>query len=102
MRIGVGALCGTYTGTVALVDLDEPSSGSIQASAQGPQGGFETLARLTLAHEEGGTALAYEEGGTALAYEADVAVSGPVAGVGQRMLAAVAWLAFLLGRSTRA
>jgi carbon monoxide dehydrogenase subunit G len=78
---GVAAVKGTYTGQVALSEKDEPQSFLMTASGAGAPGTVRTDVRVTL--DPTG------QGETRLRYDADAVVGGMVAGVGQRMLAAV-------------
>ncbi|NHA70029.1 SRPBCC family protein [Phycicoccus flavus] len=78
---GVAAIKGTYTGEVALTDMDRPSSLTLHASGAGAPGTIDADVRVRLSPAEGG--------GTELAYDADATVGGTIGGVGQRMLAGV-------------
>ncbi|GGL29892.1 SRPBCC family protein [Phycicoccus endophyticus] len=78
---GVASVKGTYTGEVALTDLEAPSGLTLRASGAGAPGTVEADVRVLLSPTEGG--------GTELAYDADATVGGTVGGVGQRMLAGV-------------
>lgn len=79
---GVASIKGTYSGTVALSEQDVPHSFLMTASGAGGPGTVSTEVRVALA----GTL----DGATRLTYDADAVVGGMVAGVGQRMLVAVA------------
>jgi carbon monoxide dehydrogenase subunit G len=78
---GVGAIRGTYAGEVHLTDQRRPSSYVMHASGAGAPG--QVRATVTIA-------LAPCAEGTTLTWSADAVVGGPVAGVGQRMIAGVA------------
>jgi hypothetical protein len=78
---GVGAIKGTYAGEVRLTDQQRPASYVLHASGSGAPGGVRATATITLS-PDGET--------TRVSYDADAAVSGPVAGVGQRMIGGVA------------
>ncbi|WP_299443300.1 carbon monoxide dehydrogenase subunit G [uncultured Phycicoccus sp.] len=78
---GVAAIKGTYTGEVALTDMDEPSSLTLRASGSGAPGTIDADVRVRLEPSA--------SGGTDLAYDADATVGGTIGGVGQRMLAGV-------------
>jgi uncharacterized protein len=80
--VGVGSVRGTYEGTFALSDKREAEGCTVRASASGGPGSVQTVARMTLADRDGGGAL--------LRYEADATVTGALAGVGQRLVAAAA------------
>ena len=79
---GVAAIRGTYSGQVALHDQQAPTSFVLTASGAGAPGTVRTDVAVALA-EDGSS-------GTRLRYDADAEVGGVIAGVGQRMLAAVA------------
>jgi uncharacterized protein len=79
--MGVGAVTGSYDGTFSVEDKQELESCTIRGSARGAGGSVEVEARIRL---EG------NDRATALVYDADAAVAGALAGVGQRMVTAVA------------
>jgi uncharacterized protein len=79
---GVASIKGTYSGTVALSEQDVPNSFLMTAAGSGGPGTVSTEVRVALADTL--------DGATRLTYEADAVVGGMVAGVGQRMLVAVA------------
>jgi uncharacterized protein len=79
--VGVGSVKGTYEGTFALTDQQPPDACTMTARAGGLPGSVETVARVRLI-EQGA--------GTVLEYEADATVTGPLAGVGQRLVAGAA------------
>jgi carbon monoxide dehydrogenase subunit G len=79
--VGVGAVKGTYDGTFALTDKVEREACTVRAQASGRPGSVEAVARMRLSDGEGGARLDYE---------ADATVTGPLAGVGQRLMAAAA------------
>ena len=83
MRVtaGVAAIKGTYDGSVALLDLDEPHSLTMKARGAGAPGTIEAAVAVKLAPSA--------SGGTDLTYDADASVGGAIGGVGQRMLAGV-------------
>lgn len=78
---GVAAIKGTYTGEVALTDMEQPSALRLRAHGSGAPGTIDADVRVRLAPSAGG--------GTDLTYEADATVGGTIGGVGQRMLAGV-------------
>jgi carbon monoxide dehydrogenase subunit G len=80
--VGVGSVKGTYEGTFALTEQQAPESCTVTARASGRPGSVESVARMRLGARDGGGAL--------LAYEADATVTGPLAGVGQRLIGGAA------------
>jgi hypothetical protein len=76
--VGVGSVKGTFDGTYALSDQEPPSACTVTANATGRPGSVSVVARMRMA----------EDG--LLAYEADATVTGPLAGVGQRLMGAAA------------
>lgn len=80
-HVGVGAVKGTYQGEFSAQDKREPESCVLRGSARGTPGAVEVEAFVRMLPDGGGTLVAYE---------ADAKVSGPIAGVGQRMMAAAA------------
>jgi len=80
MKIGVGAVKGTFEGKVKLADKKPPESYRMEVEGSGGPG-----------FVRGGTLITLSEidGGTRVSYEADVQVGGLIAGVGQRMLGGV-------------
>jgi uncharacterized protein len=79
---GVASIKGTYSGQVQLSDQVAPSSFLMTASGAGGPGTVSTEVRVALTDAG--------DGSTRLSYDADAVVGGVVAGVGQRMLTAVA------------
>lgn len=82
VHIGVASVTGTYTGEVALLDLDEPEAYTLKARGQGSPGTVDATARIHLDE--------VAPGQTEVSYDADAVVGGTIAGVGQRVLAGVA------------
>jgi carbon monoxide dehydrogenase subunit G len=80
--VGVGAVKGTYDGTFALKDKVEREACTVTASASGRPGSVTAVAQMRLADGDGGVAV--------MTYEADADVTGPLAGVGQRLMGAAA------------
>jgi carbon monoxide dehydrogenase subunit G len=80
--VGVGAVKGSYRGTFSIRDRKEPESLTLEGTARGGPGSASVTAQAALSENEGG--------GTVFAYEADARVTGALAGVGQRMIAAAA------------
>ncbi|MGO8957628.1 MAG: SRPBCC family protein [Streptosporangiaceae bacterium] len=78
----VASIEGIYTGEVSRSQQQEPSSFVLTGSGAGGPGTVSASVLVRLA----GTA----DGTTELSYDADAAISGLIAGVGQRMLSSVA------------
>jgi uncharacterized protein len=76
--VGVGSVKGTYDGTFALTDKQEPEACTVHASASGRPGSVSVVARMRMDDD------------ALLTYEADANVTGPLAGVGQRLMGAAA------------
>ncbi len=83
MKVGVGAIKGTFEGKVQLTDLEPPSRYRMAVEGKGGPGFVRGHAAMELAEIEGGTRVHYE---------ADVQVGGLIASVGQRMLGGVSRL----------
>jgi carbon monoxide dehydrogenase subunit G len=81
VKLGVGAVRGTYTGKVQLADQRPPESYRLVGEAKGGPGWAKGSATLTLLAE--GT-------GTRIVANGDVQIGGAIASVGQRMLEGVA------------
>lgn len=81
LEAGVGAIKGTYDGTVKVSERAPPERLVLAVEGQGKTGFVKGLARLSLAETQ-------ENGkpATNLAWEADVQVGGTIASVGQRMI----------------
>jgi uncharacterized protein len=79
--VGVGSVRGAYDGTFALGDEQPPEACTVRASASGRPGSVETVARMRMDERDGGARLSYE---------ADATVTGPLAGVGQRLVGGAA------------
>jgi carbon monoxide dehydrogenase subunit G len=79
---GVASIKGTYSGEVALSDQQVPNSFVMKASGAGGPGTVSAEVKVSLSDAGNGT--------TTLRYDADAVIGGVVAGVGQRMLVAVA------------
>lgn len=78
--VGVGSVKGTYEGTFSLADKVEREACTVRASASGRPGSVTAEARMRLAGDERAH----------MTYEADANVTGPLAGVGQRLMGAAA------------
>jgi uncharacterized protein len=79
--VGVGSVKGTYEGVFALTDTAPGEACTVRARASGRPGTVETTAQMRLVDGDGGARMTYE---------ADATVTGPLAGVGQRLTAAAA------------
>ena len=79
-QVGIGSVKGLFDGTFAVEDKKDVESCVLRGTARGPSGTAEVEATVRLAEADGG--------GTALTYDAAATVTGPIAGVGQRMIAA--------------
>ena len=79
--VGVGSVRGTYEGTFALGDKRERESCTVTATASGRPGSVTAVASMRLADNGQGARMSYE---------ADANVTGPLAGVGQRLMGAAA------------
>ncbi len=80
MKIGVGAIKGTFEGKVRLTDLDPPNRYKMAVEGKGGPGFVRGEAAMSLTDVAAGTQVAYD---------ADVQVGGLIASVGQRMLGGV-------------
>ena len=78
--VGVGSVKGTYDGIFSVEDKKDFESCVLRGSARGGAGSIEVEALSRLSDSDAG--------GTVLAYDADAKVTGPIAGVGQRMIGA--------------
>ena len=79
--VGVGSVKGAYDGTFALTDKVEREACTVRATASGRPGSVTTEARMRLVADGRGARMTYE---------ADATVTGPLAGVGQRLVGAAA------------
>ncbi|HEX2412703.1 MAG TPA: carbon monoxide dehydrogenase subunit G [Solirubrobacteraceae bacterium] len=79
--VGVGSVRGTYDGSFAITDKVPVETCTVRATASGRPGTVTTVAQMRLIDGDGGAVLAYE---------ADAGVTGPLAGVGQRLMGAAA------------
>jgi carbon monoxide dehydrogenase subunit G len=80
MKVGVGAVKGTFEGKVRLLDKTAPDSYRMGVEGSGGPGFVRGEAAITLTDTTTGTRVSYS---------ADVQVGGLIAGVGQRMLGGV-------------
>ncbi len=81
LKVGVGAVKGTFEGKVTLSDLEPPSRYRMAVEGSGTPGFVRGEAAMELTDAEGGTRVHYS---------ADVQVGGLIASVGQRMLGGAA------------
>jgi len=81
VSVGVGSVKGTYNGVFVLTDVEDGEACTVRATANGRPGSVEAVAQMRLTDGERGVRMVYE---------ADAAVTGPLAGVGQRLMAAAA------------
>jgi uncharacterized protein len=79
-QVGVGSVKGLFDGTFSVEDKKEFESCVLRGSARGASGAAQVEAAVRLSDGQ--------NGGAALDYQADATISGPIAGVGQRMIAA--------------
>jgi uncharacterized protein len=79
-QVGVGSVKGLFDGTFSVEDKKDFESCVLRGSARGASGAAQVEAAVRLSDGENGRAT--------LDYQADATVSGPIAGVGQRMIAA--------------
>jgi uncharacterized protein len=82
VSVGVGSVKGTYDGTFKLTDKRDAEACSVRANATGGPGSVDAVARMQM--RDG------DDGGAVLAYDADANVTGPLAGVGQRLIGGAA------------
>jgi carbon monoxide dehydrogenase subunit G len=80
MKVGVGAIKGTFEGKVRLFDQDPPNRYRMAVEGKGGPGFVRGEAAMELSDVNGGTRVSYS---------ADVQVGGLIASVGQRMLGGV-------------
>jgi uncharacterized protein len=84
LKVGLAAVSGSYEGTFAIVDKQEPTAMTLKIDASGTAGFVAIAGRMDLSEENGQTDLVYDW---------DVSVGGHIAMVGQRVLGGVAkWI----------
>ena len=81
MKAGVGAIKGTFKGTVRLEDMQPPTHYRMIVEGKGGPGFVKGTGDFDLAEHNGGTLIAYQ---------GEMKVGGVIAGVGQRMIEAAA------------
>lgn len=79
LKLGVGAVKGTFKAAIALADLDPPRGFSLGVDAKSLVGSGSGSVRVTLAPEGAGTRLRYA---------GELRATGVIAAVGQRLLGA--------------
>lgn len=82
LEIGIAAVKGTYSGTVQMLDKEEPKSYRMLIDGSGKRGFVKGESTVGLE--------AQDEAATILTYDADTQVGGLIANVGQRMLSGAA------------
>jgi uncharacterized protein len=82
VRVATSAAAGSYAGEAVVQDTDGPARLVMHASAAGDKGTI--AADVTVRLAPGG------DGATEVSYEADAEVSGPIAGIGDRLLVSIA------------
>lgn len=82
LTTAIAAIRGTYTGDVVITEADAPGSVSMRVSAASAQGAVSADVVVSLSPAG--------DAGTRLSYEAEAKADGPLAGIGQRMLASIA------------
>ena len=81
LRFGVGAISGTFRGSIALHDLQPTSQYQMSVNGSGMPGFIKG---------EGTVHLTPDDTGTLLKYSGDVTAGGPIASLGQRMIGGAA------------
>jgi carbon monoxide dehydrogenase subunit G len=76
IAVAVGAVKGVYDGTVVYADIAEPERCTIRVSGRGDKGTIDG---------QGEIELRTAESGTEVAYRGEFKLTGPVAGIGQRL-----------------
>ena len=77
LTVGIAAVKGKYTGTVALSEKESPQRFAMRVDGKGPGGFMQGTGVLELADDPQGTKVTYQ---------GDVQVGGAIASVGQRLL----------------
>ena len=92
---GIGPIRGTYTGTVAISDLQPPTCYTMAADIKGPTGFVKGQGIITLASKDGEDKENDKEGrgdSSQITFDGDVQIGGPLAAVGQRLHLSIARL----------
>ena len=77
LKAGIGAVTGTYTGTVRIYDIDEPRSFKMSGEGKRPGASASGTGLITFTPENGGTRLDVD---------GEAKVTGIIARVGQRLI----------------
>lgn len=77
LRVGLGSIKGTYSGTARMTDVKPPESYTLEVKGRGAGGFVNGTARMHLVAEGASTTLTCD---------ADVAVGGVIAAVGSRLI----------------
>ena len=80
LRVGIGAISGTYSGSVRVSNEDEPRSFKLTVEGKGAAGNV---------NGEGVLSLSAKTGATEVQVQGDAQVTGLIARVGQRLIEAV-------------
>lgn len=83
VSVGIGAVKGTYSGTVRISDQEPPTGYTISIEGTGSSGTVQGSGRIELSGSD-------QE--TTVRWTADVQIGGPIASVGQRLIGGVAKL----------
>ncbi len=81
MKVGIGAIKGTFTGKVVLKDKEPPARFAMLINGTGAPGWLKGQAVIELANKDSGTEVHHN---------AELTVGGLIAGVGSRMIGVVA------------
>jgi carbon monoxide dehydrogenase subunit G len=81
LKFGVGAISGTFSGSIRLHDLQPVSEYRMSVGGSGSPG---------FVKGEGKVRLMPNDNGTMLQYSGDVSAGGPIASLGQRMIGGAA------------
>lgn len=76
IAVAIGAVKGVYDGTVTYADIDEPERCTIKVAGRGEKGTIDG---------QGAIELRPADGGTEVVYRGEFKLTGPVAGIGQRL-----------------
>jgi carbon monoxide dehydrogenase subunit G len=76
IKVAVGAVTGVYEGTVEYTEIEEPDRCTIVVDGKGDKGAISGRGEISLADADRATEVGYR---------GDFKITGPVAGVGQRM-----------------
>lgn len=77
VEVKIASMGGAFSGSVALLDKQEPDSYTMKVEGAGKLGHAAGSGKLRLVDKDGGTLVSYE---------GEVQVAGPIASVGQRLL----------------